>query len=92
MESVDAARLCSVESITCCLLSFSVECLHAIVVTDRDGVPVIKGEDLSLNPSVFCFCFIVSVTEFLGTFPPKPPEGLHRVSQYAFDYKEKVSF
>lgn len=30
-------------SLTICLSSSSVEGLHAIVVTDRDGVPVIKG-------------------------------------------------
>lgn len=95
MESADAARVCSVESfvITYYLLSFSVECLHAIVVTDRDGVPVIKGEDLSLlNPSVLTMFIyaIFSVTECLGTFPPKSPKGLHRVSQYAFDYKERL--
>lgn len=35
-----------------CFFSFSVEGLHAIVVTDRDGVPVIKGKALSLNPSI----------------------------------------
>lgn len=34
------------------LFSLSVEGLHAIVVTDRDGVPVIKGETLRVSPSV----------------------------------------
>lgn len=88
--------VCSVESfvVTYYLLPFSVECLHAIVVTDRDGVPVIKGEDLSLNPSILTMFIypIFSVTECLGTFPLKSPKGFHRVSQYAFEYKESYHF
>lgn len=32
-------------------LSTSIEGLHAIIVTDRDGVPVIKGR----SPSQLCF-------------------------------------
>lgn len=35
---------CSVFNVKLLFVSFSIEGLHAIVVTDRDGVPVIKGK------------------------------------------------
>lgn len=35
------------------LCIFSVEGLHAIVVTDRDGVPIVKGETSSPLPLSF---------------------------------------
>lgn len=33
------------------MFSSSVEGLHAIVVTDRDGVPVVKGKERLVDPS-----------------------------------------
>lgn len=33
------------------MFSSSVEGLHAIVVTDRDGVPVVKGKEQFVDPS-----------------------------------------
>lgn len=58
------------------LFSLSVEGLHAIVVTDRDGVPVIKGKKRK-NTLFLLLCISTTPPVCVATyFTPKPLIGM----------------
>lgn len=51
------------------MFSSSVEGLHAIVVTDRDGVPVVKGKEQFVDPfsiSILGRNTVQTVPELIG--------------------------
>lgn len=58
-------------------LFLSVEGLHAIVITDRDGVPVIKGKSLSLVIRVACLLSVRTLFEMLVVLHLQLPMTMH---------------